>query len=103
MTGRTKYPSRKDLNSDQLKRSNVSFPKEGAKLLNNKRMPNNYIYQLLSKNERNMSLLHDLNLVLKSDSNLSLLNLNDPALGGSLLHYLTQTAQSTDKLDLELV
>lgn len=57
----------------------------------------NKIFQLLSSKERNLSTLNELNNLLKTDASIALLNLNDPSIDGSLLHFLTQTAQATDE------
>lgn len=53
------------------------------------------ILKLLKKKERKLSHLKKLNLLLK-DKQIDL-NINDPILDGSYLHYLTQTAKTNDE------
>ena len=55
------------------------------------------IFKILSKKERTFKTLNELNYALKSKESLNLLNVNDPILDGTFLHFLTQSAQSNDE------
>ena len=55
------------------------------------------VYRILCKKERTLKTLNELNCSLKNKENLQLLNANDPALDGTFLHLLTQTAQANDE------
>lgn len=61
------------------------------------RVINSKIYQILSKKERTTQTLLDLNKALESDVNLSYLNVTDPALDGTFLHYVVNTAQANEE------
>ena len=71
--------------------------KSDSTLSDKQSLINSKIYQILSQKERTVSTLIELNKTLESEANLTCLNINDPRLDGSFLHYLTQTAQAGEE------
>ena len=66
-------------------------------LKRDERVLNSKVYQILSKKERTTQTLLELNKALESEVNSSYLNVTDPTLDGSFLHYVVSTAQANDE------
>jgi hypothetical protein len=92
---------RNDGPSKRLKRQNSENNYQKFKVMHDlkrdERVTNSKIYQILSRKERTTQTLLELNKALESEVNLSFLNVTDPALDGSFLHYVTSTAQANDE------
>lgn len=66
----------------------------------NKKISNNKIFVILNKKVRNNETLKELLDVLNEPANLVDLNIRDPAIEGSFLHFLTLTAGPTEQLKI---